>query len=124
MIEYATQDADPKVFEPLRQPFNERAAAFRQRLIDSQPRHVDALIDFAGRAYRRPLTGSEKQELRQLYRKLRDQKMSHEEAFQLTLARVLVAPAFLYHLEQPGPGAEPRLVSGGELASRLSYFLW
>ena len=29
------------------------------------------------------------------------------EAFQLTLARVLVAPAFLYHLEQPGPGAEP-----------------
>ena len=30
--QFATQDADPKAFEPLRQPINERAAAFRQQL--------------------------------------------------------------------------------------------
>ena len=30
LLEFATQDADPKVFEPLRQPINDRAAAFRQ----------------------------------------------------------------------------------------------
>ncbi len=30
LMEYATQDADPKVFEPLRKPINDRAAAFRQ----------------------------------------------------------------------------------------------
>jgi hypothetical protein len=124
LIEYATQDADPRVFEPLRKPFNERAAAFRQRLIDTQPRHLDALIDFAGRAHRRPLTDEERQELLGLYRKLRAQDMPHEEAFRLTLARVLVAPAFLYRLEQPGPGVQPRPVSDWELASRLSYFLW
>ena len=41
-----------------------------------------------------------------------------------TLARVLVAPAFLYRIEQPGPGATPAPVSDWELASRLSYFLW
>ena len=30
LMEFATQDADPKVFEPLRKPINDRAAAFRQ----------------------------------------------------------------------------------------------
>jgi hypothetical protein len=124
LIEYATQDADPKVFTPLRKPFQERAARFRQRLIDTQPRHLDALVDFAARAYRRPLTEAEKQELRELYRKLRHQEVPHDHAFRLTLARVLVAPSFLYRLEQPGPGAEQRPVSDWELANRLSYFLW
>ena len=52
--QYATQDADPKVFEPLRKPNQERAAAFRQRLIDTQPVHVQAVLEFANRAYRRP----------------------------------------------------------------------
>jgi hypothetical protein len=37
---------------------------------------------------------------------------------------VLVAPAFLYRLEQPGPGTQQRPVSDWELANRLSYFLW
>ncbi len=124
IIQYATQDADPKVFEPLRKPFQERAAAYRQRLIDTQPRHIEALLDFAGRAYRRPLTEAEKTELRSLYQKLRAQELPHEEAFKLTLARVLVAPAFLYRLEQPGPGKQQRPVTDWELASRLSYFLW
>ena len=31
LLEYATQDADPKVFEPMRKPINDRAAAFRRR---------------------------------------------------------------------------------------------
>ncbi len=66
-MEYATQDADPKVFEPLRKPINERAAAFRQRLVDTEPKHLDALLDFAARAYRRPLTGAKTSELRGLY---------------------------------------------------------
>jgi hypothetical protein len=124
LIEYATQDADPKVFEPLRKPFQEQATAFRRHLIDTEPRHLDALVDFAARAYRRPLTEAENQELRALYRKLRVQGLSHEEAFRLTLARVLVAPAFLYRLEQPGADTKQRPVSDWELASRLSYFLW
>jgi hypothetical protein len=37
---------------------------------------------------------------------------------------VLVSPAFLYRIEKPGPGAGQGPVSGWELASRLSYFLW
>jgi hypothetical protein len=124
LIEYATQDADPKVFEPLRAPFNERAAAFRKRLIDSEPKHLDALLAFAARAYRRPLTEAESGELRGLYNRLRQQEIAHDEAFRLTLARVLVAPAFLYRIEKPVAGAEQGPISDWELASRLSYFLW
>ncbi len=37
LMEYASQDGDPKVFEPLRQPINERAEAFRRRLVEVEP---------------------------------------------------------------------------------------
>ena len=124
LMEYATQDADPKVFEPLREPIHNRAAAFRQLLVDTEPKHLDAVLDFAGLAYRRPLAGAEAQELRALYRRLRDQELPHYEAIRLTLARVLVSPAVLYRLESPPPGASQAPVSDWELASRLSYFLW
>lgn len=124
LIQYATQDADPKVFEPLKAPFAERAAAYRQQLVDTQPIHLTALLDFAGKAYRRPLTSAETRELRGLYDVLRKQDLPHEEAFRLTLARVLVSPAFLYKVERPLPGTKQGPVSDFELASRLSYFLW
>ena len=124
LIEYATQDADPKVFEPLRQPFAERAGAFRQRLIDTEPRHVDALVAFAAKAYRRPLTAAESQELRAVYARLREQQLPHDEAFRLTLARIFVAPQLIYRLESAPPGEKSGPVTDFELATRLSYFLW
>jgi hypothetical protein len=122
--QYATQDADPSVFEPMREPIKQRAAAFRKRLLDTQPAHLDAVLKFADGAYRRPLTDAEKDELRGLYRKLRVEEIPHGEAIRLTLARVLVAPAFLYRAEKPGPGDKPGPVNDWELATRLSYFLW
>jgi hypothetical protein len=124
LIQYATQDADPKVFEPLQEPYARRAAAFRQRLLDTQPQHLTAVVDFAARAYRRPLTGAEKGDLTRLYQSLRDQELPHEQAIRLTLARVFVSPAFLYLAEHSPPGAKPTPVSHHELASRLSFFLW
>ena len=42
----------------------------------------------------------------------------------ITLARILVAPSFLFRIEASAPGAEAQPVSDGELATRLSYFLW
>lgn len=124
LLEFATQDADPKVFEPLRQPIKDRAAAFQRRLLECQPKQVDALLDFAGRVYRRPLSATEADQLRGLYEKLRREEIPHEEAFRLTLARMLVAPAFLYRIEKPVPGAGQGPVNDWELANRLSYFLW
>jgi hypothetical protein len=122
--QYATQDADPSVFEPMREPIKQRAAAFRQRQMGTQPQHLDAVLKFADGAYRRPLTDAEKNELRGLYRKLRTEEIPHDDAIRLTLARTLVAPAFLYKAEKPGPGNKPGPVSDRELATRLSYFLW
>lgn len=122
--QYATQDADPSKFEPLRQPIQARAAAFRKLLTESEPRHVEAVVGLAGRAYRRPVTEAEKAQLRGFYRELRGQGMGHEESLRLLIARVLVAPAFLYRAENAGPGKTAVPVGDYELASRLSYFLW
>ena len=108
---------------PLRQPFDLEAQTFRRELIDTEPRQLAALVDFADRAYRRPLTDREAEELHGLYRSLRQQELSHEVAFRLTLARVFVASPFLYRLEKAPPQATAE-VSDWELASRLSYFLW
>ncbi|MBS0202619.1 MAG: DUF1592 domain-containing protein [Planctomycetes bacterium] len=124
LMEYATQDADPKVFEPLRKPINDRAATFRKLLVDTQPAHLAAVLEFAGRAYRRPLVPAETAELRDLYARLLEEGISHEDAIRLTMARVLVAPAFLYRIEKPAAGTHQTPVSDFELASRLSYFLW
>lgn len=124
LIEFATQDANPKVFEPLREPFAERAAAYRRRLVETEPEHVDALVEFAAQAFRRPLADPEIQQLRGLYARLRQEELAHDDAFRLTLARVLVAPAFLYKIEKPAPGVTQAPVNDWELASRLSYFLW
>ena len=124
LMEYATQDSDPGLFEPYRKPIHDRAAAFRQELIDAEPKQLDALIAFAGQAYRRPLKSGEEQELRALYQRLREQELPHDEAFRFTLARLFVAPAFLYRLEKAPVGTAAGDVSSDELASRLSYFLW
>ena len=109
--------------KPLHPLFNQTAAAFREEMIEDEPIQVDALVDFAARAYRRPLTDLEADELRGLYRRLRQQELPHDEALRLTLARVLVSPAFLYRLEKAPVGTTAR-VSDWELATRLSYFLW
>ncbi len=122
--QYATQDADPKVFEPLREPIRQRAAAFRESLTNTQPAHLEAVLRFAERAYRRPLNDSERENLRSLYQSLRQEELPHEDAIRLMLARIFVAPAFLYHAEKPGPGTDPVPINDWELASRLSYFLW
>lgn len=126
LYEYATQDRPDivRAFEPMKAPIADRAAAFRQRMVDDEPRQLAAVVEFAGRAFRRPLAEAESNQVRALYADLRKQEIPHDEALRLTLARVLVAPAFLYRLEKPAAGAGQAPVDGHELASRLSYFLW
>ncbi len=122
--QYATQDADPKVFEPLREPIRQRAAAFAQQLVAAEPRHLEAVLAFADRAYRRPLAAPETAQLRALYDTLRKEALPHDEVIRLLLARVLLAPAFLYRSEQPGPGAAAVPVQAHELVTRLAFLVW
>ena len=47
--EFATQDRPDLVtaFEPMREPIRQRAELFRQRLVDTEPLHVESTIEFA-----------------------------------------------------------------------------
>lgn len=121
--QYATQDADPSAFEPMREPVKKAAAEFESRLIAVEPTQVRAAIDFAEQAWRQPLTEARRAELSALYKSLR-RELEHEDAVRQLLARVLVAPAFLYRGEIAAPGVEAVPVNDWELATRLSYFLW
>ncbi len=124
--QFATQDRPDLAieFDELKTLYRERANAFRTRLIGLEPRHLESLIEFANLAWRRSLTSVEVDRLRADYANFRDAEISHDDAIRLLIARILVAPAFLYRLEQPADGVHPSDVSEHELATRLSYFLW
>ena len=126
LYEFATQDRPDIVIalEPLRKPLNDRADRFRDRLRRTEPVHVTALLELADRAWRRSISGLERRELENLYDRLREVGVDHDGAIQLTLARVLTSPNFLYRRENGRPGPDPSPVSNDELATRLSYFLW
>ncbi|HET6575285.1 MAG TPA: DUF1592 domain-containing protein [Fimbriiglobus sp.] len=124
---FTTQDT-PKAFQQFfidRKPlFRAHAEEFLREVVAAVPKQLDALLAFAGRAYRRPLRAEEKAELLALYRTLRRTGAEHGEAFRGVLARVLVSPAFLFRIEQSPPGKRPGPIDDWELATRLSYFLW
>lgn len=91
----------------------------------AEPHHLNALIDFADRAFRRDLTADERGELRTFYEMLRRQDgLSHEEAVQDVLVSILMSPAFSYRVDLAATTDKRASLTDEELASRLSYFLW
>jgi hypothetical protein len=93
--------------------------------LEAEPSHLTALLRFAERAYRRPLSLAERLDLLKFYGRLRTQdELSHEEAVHDTVVAVLLSPHFLYRFDLAAPGSEKRPLTDYELASRLSYFLW
>jgi len=128
ILEFATQGVpDVGTVEELKrlaEPIRQRAIDFQQQMLESEPKHLEWLIDFASRAYRRPLAESEVSKLEWRYQSLRQQDIAHEVAFRAVLAGVFVSPNFLYRTEVPVGGEEARRLNDWELATRLSYFLW
>jgi hypothetical protein len=80
----------------------------------------------AHRAYRRPVTPADINELMGFYEKARV-KGDFEHGVQVALERLLASPDFLFRIEQDpanaAPGS-PYRITDLELASRLSFFLW
>ena len=124
LYQFATQDANPNAFEPLREPIMRRAAEFQQELLAAEPKHVDAVVRLAGDAWRRPLKEGEAEQLRALYQELRKQELPHDLAVRRLIARVLVSSAFLYRGEKAAAGEKAAPVNDWELATRLSFVLW
>ena len=91
----------------------------------AHPRHIEDAIQFASRAWRRPLSPREKDDLRSFYTTLReDGGLDQRKAIRALLTRILLAPTFLYRLEQPKEQSGVNPLSDWEMANRLSYFLW
>ncbi len=99
--------------------------ARQEQLAQASNRHLDDALQFADRAWRRPLTADEQTTLRAFYHHQRSEfEADHDQAIRTLLARILMAPAFLYRLENPAPSPEIQRLTAYELANRLSFFLW
>jgi hypothetical protein len=93
----------------MREPILQAAAKFKELKKAAIEPQKAAVLAFAEKAWRRPLT---------------EKEVTGLEAFdpRLMLVRVLTSPAFLYRGEKAPDKTGP--VSAQELATRLSYFLW
>lgn len=85
------------------------------------------LSSFAPRAYRRPTAPAEIDRLLAFYDQAAKDGEALENAIKVPLQAILVSPDFLLKVEKDGPRDDPggvRPLTGHELATRLSYFLW
>jgi mono/diheme cytochrome c family protein len=92
-----------------------------------EPACVRRILATLGRhAYRRPLLDTHLETLTGFYRAAR-RDGDFESGIESALSRILVAPAFLFRVEDEPAGIRPGAtyrISPIELASRLSFFLW
>ena len=122
---------DPAAPEAIRAHFqrvNDTLRALEKQHAAAEPLHLQALLKFAARAYRRPLSKAESDDILAYYHELREKEgLSHEDAVRDSVVSILMSPDFLYRFDlrsaAPGTGSVSPL-SGYELAGRLSYFLW
>jgi hypothetical protein len=133
----AAEVSNPVIREAVKDYFDRTNTQIRwvaRARLEAEPRHLDALLKFAARAYRRPLVQEERDDILAYYRELREKKaLSHEEAVRGSIASILVSPDFLYRVDLVDATASAksangvsqyRPLSGYALASRLSYFIW
>jgi mono/diheme cytochrome c family protein len=84
------------------------------------------LLSLTRRAYRRPVTETDIQDLLPFYETGRSEA-GFDAGIERALERLLVSPQFLFRVEREPPGVATGTafkVSDIELASRLSFFLW
>lgn len=113
--------------EPMRQyvpPLRDLYESVMRTQEAARPGHVEDALDFAGRAWRRPLSESEKKQLRAFYAATLAQEKDHVRAMRASIARILVAPQFLYRLEPVTANQSAQALGAWDLAARLSFFLW
>jgi len=147
---------NPAAMEAIRVHFqwvNDTLRSLEQLHVDAEPGQLDALLRFAARAYRRPLSPVEHDRVLAFYHSLREKSaLSHEEAIRDSIVSVLMSPKFCYRVDlgraaasaaskpanAAAAAAKPanaaaaaasaptpvQPLDGYALASRLSYFLW
>jgi PAS domain-containing protein len=76
------------------------------------------------RAYRRPVSNEELEGTLRVVELVRSRGDSFEAGIRVAIEAMLISPNFLFRIERDSGGENAHAVSGVELASRLSYFLW
>jgi len=115
----------PVEARPYLQQLSDEYRSVQQALQAAEQGHLKDLLQFAYFAWRRPLKATQQSQLLNYYVRLRTEyEFDHPQAVRTVLARILVAPDFLYRLERPTTTSGVSVLSAYELASRLSYFLW
>src|SRR5579872_3704680 len=98
MLAKAAPGNNPAVMQAIRDYFDGVNSTIRlmERVRPAaEPHHVDALLEFAERAYRRPLSKAEKGDILAYYRSLREKDgLTHEEALRESIVSVLMSPDF------------------------------
>ena len=106
----AAQGTDPVILQAVKDYFDRTNAQIRWvelARMEAEPRHLDALLKFAARAYRRPLIQEERDEILAYYRELREKKgLAHEEAMRGSIAGILMSPDFLYRVDLVDAGPD------------------
>jgi hypothetical protein len=122
------KNGDAQVIEAVETYFatiNRQLRQLETELQAAQPTQLAALVDFAERAYRRPLTSDERQSIESFYvSSRRHPSADHRSAMEDTLISILVSPSQLYRWDLQSQSAEVHPLVDYEMASRLSYFLW
>jgi Protein of unknown function (DUF1592)/Protein of unknown function (DUF1588)/Protein of unknown function (DUF1595)/Protein of unknown function (DUF1587)/Protein of unknown function (DUF1585) len=88
---------------------------------------VQGIINAIGlKLFRRPLGADEVTTYQKVYTAARTLTLSHEASLQQVLTALLASAEFVYRMEfDPTPSSTtPHALTGYELASRVSYFLW
>jgi hypothetical protein len=129
---------EPAVFSvTITGPFNVAGSgetASRQKIFlchpataaEEEPCAKKILGTIARRAYRRPVTDRDMQQLMKLYRTGRSER-DFEMGIEMALRRIVAGVEFLFRAEHDPVGIAPGTlypVSDLDLASRLSFFLW
>lgn len=122
------RSAVPEVIDAVEYHFREMDQKLRrlenQRRI-AEPLHLQSLLEFASKAFRRPLRNSERLAIESFYHKsLLIPNASHHSAIEDTLVSVLISPAHLYRWDLQSRTDQLEQLDDFALASRLSYFLW
>ena len=93
---------------------------------DTESAGLQILSTLARRAYRRPVTDADLERPMQFFRQA-NRRGGFEAGIEMALSSILVSPQFLFRIEKVPKKAKPNSaypLSGIELASRLSFFLW
>ncbi|MDB6131475.1 MAG: hypothetical protein JWM04_2582, partial [Verrucomicrobiales bacterium] len=122
------KDGDPRGTVAIKEYFtfiNDTVRRTEKARVDAEPSHLAALVEFAGRAYRRPLSKELKDDLLGYYKQCREKDgLDHESAMRESIVAILMSPDLCYRIDLLEKTTGIRPLSDYDLASRLSYFIW